>query len=113
MAVRSLHTVAEFYIDAPDGVEEASVQLTLGTFGMARTAALTVNGTATEQMYRVEGDFWGSAPTVATFRVRLKAGRNECKVTTGEPPSKLPDGREVIFLLVWDITVDTVTKQSK
>ncbi len=111
--VRWLPKTAEFYVDAPDGVEEADVRLTLATIGTARTASLTVNGTSTAKTYRVDGDFWNSPPAVATFRVRLKPGRNECKVTTAEPPSKLPDGREVIFLLVGDIAVEPVAKQSK
>lgn len=113
VGVRWLGREADFYIDAPEGVAEADVQLTLGTFGAPRTAGLEVNGTPAGQTYMVEGDFWSTPPTSATFRVRLKPGRNVCRVTAPEPPSPLPDGRKVLFLLVGEIAVDPVSAGAK
>jgi hypothetical protein len=60
--VRWLGKGADFLIDAPPGVDEVTVQLTLGTFGQPRTAALLVNGEPAAPTYPVAGDFWSSPP---------------------------------------------------
>jgi len=112
IAVRWLGKGAGFLIDAPPGTDEINVRLTLATYGAPRTAALLVNGQPATPTYRVEGDFWGSGslPTVATFRARVKPGPNLFEVTAAEPPAKLPDGREVLFLLIGEITAEPVSK---
>jgi hypothetical protein len=113
VSVRWLGKGADFFIDSPAGAADVNIQLTLGTFGAPRTATLLVNGAPAAPTYRVEGDFWGAPPTIATFRARLNPGRNRCEITAPEPPSALPDGRPVLFLLVGEIAVEPVTNTSK
>ncbi len=87
------------------GGTDAVVSLELATDGPPRTAKLMVNGEFAKETYRVEGNFWSTAPTLTRFHVTLKDGMNLFRLASVEPAGSLPDGREAAFLMIGDVKV--------
>lgn len=100
--VRWIEPSATFVVDLAADIPEILIQLNAANAGAVQEIRLNVNGVAVSETVMVDRTLWANGFTIATFRSSLHRGRNEIRIESIRPPTTLPGGRVVGFLMVGD-----------
>lgn len=100
--VRWVEPRATFILDLTADATGTIIQLNAANAGSIQELRLNVNGTDVPETVLVDRTLWSNGITIATFRAPLHRGRNELRIESVRPPTTLPGGRIVGFLLVDD-----------
>jgi len=102
LAVEWLRAVARFTLHNPGPARAFTLRFAI-TSSWPRRLFLAVNGTRVRELL-VGTALWREGYTQVEWDIAAAEGPNELELSSDTPAERLPEGREVTFLLVGDVT---------